>query len=153
MKFLVKILLVLVVLAAGCYYFKVGFSVDNGIKVMNTTYNQDELFGKVASETIKLNPPKLNSLTYWEIPFANKYYVASDINFCDLSGKTTESGLYVYVVNKEKSEDGKDLTKEFLKTKANLYANSTECINWLLFVFGALSLVILFFPTGKKKRR
>lgn len=152
MKFLVKLFLIVVVLFAGCFYFKV-VSTDNGIKFMNTEYKTSgAIVEKVIDEGLKLNQPQVNSITYWEIPFINKYYIAYDINFKNLVGGGIEAaGLYVVFQDKETNEAGEDVT---LKAFETIKANSSKVesrLNWLIYVFLGLMLVIIVFPTKKKK--
>ena len=79
MKYLVKLLLVVVVLFAGCFYYKVGISTDNGIKFMDTKYEKREDFALDLTAGLA-NNPDINSITYWKIPFIDKYYCAIDVN-------------------------------------------------------------------------
>ena len=152
MKYLVKLLLVVVVLFAGCFYYKVGISTDNGIKFMDTKYEKREDFA-LDLTTGLANNPDINSITYWKIPFIDKYYCAVDVNVSNkIVNAGIDTGFYVMLLNKDVDEDGKDNNLAGLNLIADLEGIKVNKLSeWIWFGFLAGVIIIIVFPTGKKK--
>lgn len=160
MKLLVKLLIVLMILFAGCYYFKF-VSTDNGFNIanMNDYKSWTDLVGKVTEEAGKLNVPTVNSITYWQVPFTeDTYYVAVDMKFNGLISGEESSGLYAFFIDESEDLAGVSLkdaidTFESILTIGSDDSVASSRIGWVLLAFPVLSLIVLLFPTGKKKKR
>ncbi len=153
MKYLVKLLLVVVVLFAGCFYYKVGLSTDNGIKVMDTKYKTYNDFALDYALGLA-NDPDVNSISYWKIPFMNKYYCAIDVNVSkNIINAGVDSGFYVMLLDKDVDESGKDNHLAKLNSLADVEGiKVNKPSEWIWFGFLVGAIVIIIFPTGKKKK-
>lgn len=133
----------MLVIFGGAYYFKV-VSIVNGFSIMNMNYDQEKMNNMVLNDSSVV----VHNVTYYEIPFANKYFIAYDIiNNNDLGNVVDEKGVFVTITD---TSDELLNQIEAYKTSSNV-PSCEERMNWLAYVFLGLSILILIFPTRKKE--